>query len=83
MKAKVEIVYEDESQNKRLEIELLAKIKPGRVLDAIDEAVNDQMRDDPNWQRWKLLGITDNEADPPPASRAKRTKAKPKAKKKR
>jgi hypothetical protein len=81
MKAKVEIVYEDTTKNKKVEIDIPSKFKGVKVLDKIDDAVNEQFKDDKDWKRWNLLGITD-EADPPPASRARQPKAKKSTKKK-
>jgi hypothetical protein len=68
MKAKVELVFEDQTKNKKVEIEVSDKTKGTKVLDAIDKAVNKQFEKE-DWQRWNLLGITDTLADPPPASR--------------
>jgi hypothetical protein len=57
MKATVELVYEDETKNRRVTVS--CKGKGGRLVDSIDKAVVKQESADKDWIRWNLISVDD------------------------
>ena len=55
MNVKVELIYDDASKNRKVDIE--AKGKGQRLMDSIDEAVAKKFNDDKDWVRWNLISI--------------------------
>jgi hypothetical protein len=57
MKATVELVYEDETKNRRVTV--FCKGKGVRLVDSIDKAVVKQESADKDWIRWNLISVDD------------------------
>jgi hypothetical protein len=57
MKVKVELVYDGDTENKPLEVEVKDGLKGARLMNAIDKAVEKAAKDDKDWKRWNLVGL--------------------------
>lgn len=57
MKAKVKMVYADETKNREIEVELKGNPKGLRLMNAIEKAVEKKMKDDAEWKRWNLIDV--------------------------
>jgi hypothetical protein len=59
MKAKVELVYEDTTKNRQLEVPIKGAPKGASLMNAIERGVEKLAKDDKDWQRWNLVTIED------------------------
>ena len=59
MKATVQLVYDDESKNRNLEVIIKGSPKGQRAMNAIDKAVERAAAEDKDWRRWNLLAVVD------------------------
>lgn len=57
MKAKVELVYDDVTKNKQVEVVIKGAPKGLRLMNAVEKAVEKAMKNDQEWRRWNLLDI--------------------------
>ena len=58
MQAKVELIYEDATKNRKLDVEVKNSLKGERLMNAIDKAVEKAAKDDKEWTRWNLVSLT-------------------------
>ena len=57
MKAKVELVYEDATKNRQLDVPIKGAPKGASLMNAIERGVEKLAKDDKDWTRWNLLNI--------------------------
>ncbi len=58
MKVTVELVYDDATRNRKVDVEVKDGLKGARLLDAIDVAVAKKEVADKDWQRWNLISVS-------------------------
>jgi hypothetical protein len=59
MKATVELVYDDATKNRKLDVEVKGSPKGLRLINAVEKAVEKATKEDTEWQLWHLLGIAE------------------------
>jgi hypothetical protein len=59
MKAEVEICYDDKTKDKKITVEVKNSLKGVRLLNAVERAVEKEMKDDKDWTRWNLLNVVE------------------------
>jgi hypothetical protein len=59
MKAKVELMYEDATKNRQLDIPIKGAPKGLSLVNAIERGVEKFAKDDKDWKRWSLVSIDD------------------------
>jgi hypothetical protein len=59
MKATVELVYDDATKNRKVDVTLRSGLKGLRLMNAIEKAVEKTCADDKEWQRWNLVTVED------------------------
>jgi hypothetical protein len=59
MKVKVELVYDDATKNRQLEVPIKGAPKGQALMNAIERGVEKLAKDDKDWTRWNLVNIVE------------------------
>lgn len=63
MKVTVEMVYDDASKNRMLDVQIRDGLKGTRLLNAVEKAVEKAAADDKDWTRWNLAQVHEEGSD--------------------